>query len=172
MPPFEYDPLELFREMVRLSNELDMSWRYTKKGDRRPLADIEAQKAGRRKVIKAKQEAATERTLAAIKPGRNTRRPPGEDIQSRMLKAMEPGSWYGRGDLMRMIGEIRTSRGKVNVMLQRGWLQSARNPAYSGSNPAPWEIMAGAEPHPERLYRLTEAGMVRRAELLIDKGDE
>ena len=50
MPPFEYDPIELFATIARLADERDMSWRRTKKGDKRPWYDVEAQKAARKAV--------------------------------------------------------------------------------------------------------------------------
>ncbi len=68
------------------------------------------------------------------------------------------------GDLMRMTGEGRTSRSKVRlVLLKRGWVEATHNPANSGAKINPWEIIAGAEPEPQRLYRLTAAGLARRA---------
>ena len=166
MAPFKYDPIGLWEVIARLSNERDMSWRYTKKGDKRPLADIEAQKAGRRKAIKAKKAARDERNLAAARARFAARK--GQDIQSRMLRAMEPDGWYGMGDLMRMTGEARSSKGKVHNMLRLGWVEVAQNPAWGGETLNPWEIMAGAEPQPQRLYRLTAAGLARRDKLISD----
>jgi hypothetical protein len=168
MPPFEYDPKELFETLTRLANEKDMSWRFTKKGDKRPIQDVEAMRASRKRNIRAKQEAATERTLARVQAALAARQPkPGEDIASRMLKAMRPGEWYGMGDLMRMVGADRQARGKVRqVLLPRGWVQAGHNPAYRGRRLNPQEIMAGGEPEPMRLYRLTEGGTQKRAELL------
>ncbi len=63
-----------------------------------------------------------------------------------MLAAVQPGQWYGMGDIARMIGATRSERGRVHqVLLRRGWVEKVRNPAYRGIL-SPWQIMAGAEP--------------------------
>lgn len=165
MPPFDpFNGEGLLATMIRLSNERDQTWRFTKKGDRRPAYDIEATKQGRAKAVQAKRDAAAERILASNKAKAAASKPaPGMDIASRMLRAMEPGQWYGMGDLVRLIGASREARGKVHqVLVKQGWVEAARNPAYSGRRYSPDEIEAGAEPEPERLYRLTEVGMARR----------
>lgn len=166
MPPFTYDPKELFAAIVKLANDRDQSWRRTKKGDKRPWYDVEAQKASRKRNIKARQEAATERSLAKARARNSTARPAGEDIASRILKAMQPGAYYGMGDLVRMIGESRSSRSKVIQLWRQGAIERARNPAWSGVRLNPLEIMGGKEPQPETLYRLTEAGLQKRNNLL------
>lgn len=159
MPPFEYDPKELFEAIVRLANEKDRSWRFTKKGDKRPAYDIEAAKQSRKNTLARKREVAAAR-IDAERKARQTRPAPGHDIASRMLRAMEPDKWYGMGDLMRLIGGERHERGKVHqVMVKRGWVEKARNPAYSDRRYSPDEIEAGAEPQPLHLYRLTEVGL-------------
>lgn len=167
MPKF--DPANPFGEegmlavLVRLADENDRSWRRTRKGESRPREDVEKAMATRQRNLKAKKDAATNRILAAASARDNTARPPGEDIASRMLKAMKPGAYYGMGDLTRLIGEARQARSKVHqTLVARKWVERVRNPAWSGSTPSPDEIEAGAEPHPQWLYRLTEAGMVRR----------
>lgn len=166
IPPFEYDPKELFEAIARLANERDMSWRRTKKGDKRPAYDIEASKQGRARIIRARQLAATERNLPAHRARNSTARAIGESITDRMLLAMRPGQWYGVGDLMRMVGEPRSSRGKVSqVMLRRGWVEAGHNPAWTGATPNPQAIQAGAEPEPKTVYRLTETGLQERNRL-------
>lgn len=166
MPPFTYDPKELFAEITRLANERDRSWRFTKKGDKRPRYDVEAGQAARRANRKAKRDARIETLLAESRKRNSTARPAGEDIASRMLKVMEPGSWYGAGDLARMVGETRQARGKVTqVMLRRGWVEAAHNPAWTSVAFSPDEIEAGAEPQPRRLYRVTEKGLAVRAKM-------
>lgn len=163
-----YDPFNgegLLAVMIRLANENDQSHRFTKRGDKRQWFDIEAAKQGQARWRQAKRDRAAERILAASRL-KHARPAEGQDIASRMLRAMEPGQWYGVGDLMRMTGEARTSRSKVHqVLLKQGWVEAARNPAWSGRTFSPDEIEAGAEPQPERLYRLTEDGMRRRAAL-------
>lgn len=166
MPPFEIDGQELFAAIVRLANESDRSWRFTKKGDKRPACDVETQQATRRRNLKAKQAAAADRILAEASKRNSTARPPGEDIASRMLRVMEPGKWYGMGDVARLAGIDRTGRGKVHqVLLRRKWVEQARNPGWSAQIPNPWEIHSGAEPQPKNLYRLTEAGLQVRNRL-------
>jgi hypothetical protein len=59
MPPFTIDPTELWATIARMANENDHSWRFTKKGDKRPRADVEAQMASRRRNIANKRGAAT-----------------------------------------------------------------------------------------------------------------
>ncbi len=165
MPPFDpFNGEPMLAVMLRLANERDQSWRFTKKGDKRPVYDVEAAKQAKREKRKAKRDARIETLLAESRKRNSTARPAGEDIASRMLKAMEPGSWYGAADLARMVGETRAARGKVSqVMLRRGWVEAAQNPAWSGVTPSPDEIEAGAEPQPMRLYRVTEKGLAVRA---------
>jgi hypothetical protein len=166
MPAF--DPSNPFGEegllacMIRLANERDQSWRFTKKGDKRPRQDVEASIAGRRKAAKARRVANAGETPNRRK---RVRVAPGASIAHRMLKAMEPGNWYGRGDLMRMVGADKDQRSTVKrIMMKRGWVESVPNPAYTGRRFTPQEIQAGAEPEPEKLYRLTEVGLhIRRA---------
>ncbi len=75
------------------------------------------------------------------------RTPFPETIAGRMLARMEPGAWYGRGDLVNLVGEGRSSRPIVNRMLSRGWLERVANPAWQGTT-NPQRVMAegGAEP--------------------------
>jgi hypothetical protein len=71
---------------------------------------------------------------------------------------MKPGEWFGMGDIARMAGVDKSARGKVHqVLLRRGWVEKARNPAFRGIL-SPWKIMAGEEPEPLHLFRLTELG--------------
>jgi hypothetical protein len=79
---------------------------------------------------------------------------------------MEPGSWYGVGDITRALGEPRSSRGVVQqVLLPRGLVRRARNPAR-GVRLNPWQIMAGGDQEPDWLYRLTEKGEAYRSRLM------
>jgi hypothetical protein len=84
-----------------------------------------------------------------------------------MLRAMQPGHWYGKGDIARMAGIHKSGRGKVHqVLLRRGWVEMAKNPAFRGIL-NPQEILAGAEPEPLHLFRLTDAGMKAKAALPV-----
>jgi hypothetical protein len=167
MPPFTIDPAELWATIRRLADENDHSWRFTKKGDKRPAYDVEAQKQSRKATLAAKREARIARLGAAQRAASEAKRPkPGEDIASRMLRAMTPGSWYGMGDLMRLGAAARSGRSKVHqVLLRRKWIERARNPAWSDRRYSPQEIEAGAEPEPQHLYRLTDAGVAEQARL-------
>jgi hypothetical protein len=172
MPPF--DPFfgeSMLDVLKRLMDERDQSWRFTKKGDKRPAYDIESAKQAKRAKVKASRDAKIETVLARTRAEHAARKPaPGHDIASRMIRAMEPGKYYGMGDIMRLAGAARHERGKVRqVLVKRRWVEMTRNASYSGRNLNPWEIMGGAEPEPETLYRLTEVGLARRAELELKK---
>jgi hypothetical protein len=87
---------------------------------------------------------------------------------SRMAAAMVPGEWYGRMDLVRLIGvpreKERDLRGVVNVLLARGWVERERNPNWPGPGP-----VAKDEGEPEWLYRLTRVGEEARDRLGVNK---
>jgi hypothetical protein len=166
VPPYTIDPTELWAAIDRLADERDQSWRFTKKGDKRPAYDVETAKAARRKNLRAKQDVAIDRILAEANKRNRRRASPEGSIADRMLRAMEPGKYYGQGDLARLAGEGRSSRAKVHqVMLRKGWIEKVRNPAWCGNQFLPWEIAGGAEPQPQHLYRLTHAGLAKRQTL-------
>ncbi|MBP1064854.1 hypothetical protein ABIE85_002611 [Bradyrhizobium diazoefficiens] len=158
MSALTFDASTLWEAVARLADENDHSWRFTKKGDKRLLCDIEASVAGKRRAKAAKQLAATERILAAARARYQWRALPGQSIADRMLRVMRPGEWYGQGDIARMAGVSKSARSKVHqVLLRRRWVEKARNPAFRGILD-PWQIKAGAEPEPLHLFRLTELG--------------
>ena len=165
MPAFTFDPASIWEAVSRLADEHNHTWRFTKKGDNRLLCDIEASLATKRRFKSAKQLVATERTLAAARARNLCRALPGQSIADRMLRAMRPDEWYGMGDIARMADVHKSARGKVHqVLLRRGWVEKARNPAFRGILD-PWSIMAGVEPEPLHLFRLTELGLRLRAAL-------
>ncbi len=165
MPAFKIDPIAIWDTVRRLLDENDHSWRFTKRGDKRPWCDIEKSQANKLRVRAAKQQVAIERSLAAARARNLCRALPGQSIADRMLRAMRPGEWFGMGDIARMAGVERSARGKVHqILLRRGWVEKADNPAYRGRLD-PRQIMAGAEPEPQHLYRLTESGLRVRAGL-------
>jgi hypothetical protein len=165
MPPFTFDETSIWEAVARLADDNDHSWRFTKRGDKRPLCDIDASVTAKKRSKAAKQLAATERTLAAANARNLCRALPGQSIADRMLRAMQPAEWYGQGDIARMAGVSASARAKVHqVLLRRGWVEKARNPAFRGILD-PWSIMAGAEPEPLHLFRLTELGLNVRAAL-------
>jgi hypothetical protein len=167
VPPFTNSPTAIWETVWRLLDENDRSWRFTRKGDKRPWYDIEASVLAKQRVRADKQNAVTERSLARARERSNRYSPvPGQSIADRMLRAMQPGAWYGMGDIARMAGVDRSARAKVHqVLLRRRWIEKADNQAFRGTL-NPWQIMAGAEPEPKHLYRLTESGLRVRARLL------
>ncbi len=65
MPPFDpFNGEPMLAVLIRLANERDHSWRYTKKGDVRPRYDVEAAVAGKAKARQARKDAAAARLLA------------------------------------------------------------------------------------------------------------
>jgi hypothetical protein len=168
MPPYNITGQQIFEHLARVvADEMDRRSRFTRKGDKRLLVDIERQKAGIRRARKAKQDAAAERLAAEQKARRAAAAHKGGSVSERMLKAMEPGKWYGRGDLMRLAETDRNNRSNVHQVLKtKGWIEKARNPAWTGERLNPWLIQAGAEPEPQWLYRLTAIGQAHRDGLL------
>jgi hypothetical protein len=165
VPAFNIDPIAIWDTVRRLLDENDRHWRFTKKGDKRPWCDIDASVTKKRQVRAAKQKVAIERTLVAARARNLCRTLPGQSIADRMLGAMQPGEWYGMGDIARMAGVDRSARGKVHqILLRRAWIEKAANPAFRGQL-NPWEIRRGGEPEPLHLYRLTELGLKVKAAL-------
>lgn len=123
----------------------------------RSYADVEKALAGKRKARAARNagnRAKLEQERKAIKARR--RSPPGQGIADRMLRAMQPGEWYGAGDLARAVGAGRGARSKVaQTLLRRRLVERTRNPAWSSAPVDPWRIMAGEIREPKWLYRLT-----------------
>ena len=164
MPPFVSTPTATWEAVRRLLDENDRSWRFTRKGDKRPRYDIEASVSAKRRIRAAKQKAVMERLLASVRERNRCRTLPGQSIADRMLRAMQPGGWFGMGDIARMAGVDASARAKVHqVLLRRHWIEKADNPAFRGTL-NPWQIIAGAEPEPKHLYRLTDAGLRVRAQ--------
>jgi hypothetical protein len=169
VPAFNFqlpaDPDEWLATVWRLLDESDQTWRFTKKGDKRPLYDVAKSVASRKRIRAERRQVVTDRISAAVRKRNLCRALPGQSIADRMLRAMKPGEWYGQGDIARMAGIHKSGRGKVHqVLLRRGWVEKTQNPAFRGIL-NPWQIMRGGEPEPQHLYRLTEAGMKAKAAL-------
>lgn len=152
---------------------LSRSARRAARPQKVPVSKVERIRRWRRSrlanIARRRQEAwpAIEAREAARRAARDLRRAWGDRIADRMLAGMEPGGWYGRGDLIRFAGVGRYARGKVQqYLLARGYVERARNPEWRRL-PAPSEIMAGAEVEPEFLYRLTARGEMERAALMM-----
>jgi hypothetical protein len=122
---------------------------------------------GRARAKRERQRAARNRCYARQRArGTKYGAKSGWSIADRMIRIMEPGKWYGVGDLARALGEPRSSRAKMTqVLVPRGLVMRARNPARR-EKLDPWKILAGREQEPDWLYRLTEAGEAYRAKLL------
>lgn len=132
-----------------------------KRNRRKPRAEIERRERTKRRNRRRRQAAALERNRKA-RGGVKCVAPLGEGYVDRMLAAMVPGEWYGRLDLVRLIGEGRAIRGKVNqVMVVKGYVERAPNPAYRGQV-SPQRIFAGEVAEPRYVYRLAPRGLLRR----------
>lgn len=130
---------------------------------RKPPTPPHVLAAGRKRRARERQRAATARRWAAHSAAWAATRTWG--LTDRIVVAMEPGGWYGRGDLIRLGGVARNSRGIANQMMDRGLLERQPNPDYRYQQ-SPQEIMGGEDPQPMWLYRLTEAGGMKRAVLM------
>jgi hypothetical protein len=156
-------PTTIWETVRRVLDENDRSWRFTRKGDKRPWYDIAASVSAKRRI--RAEKAVAERALAGAGERNRYRPHPGQSIADRMLRAMQAGAWYGMGDIARMAGVDRSARSKVpQVLLRRHWIEKTTNSAFRGTLD-PWQIMAGAEPEPQYLYRLTELGLSVKAAL-------
>jgi hypothetical protein len=157
------DVLGVLDELIALQAE--GKGRFTRKGDKRPLWEVEAMKASRRAGVARKRAAAAakavERQAARRRAAPQLARL-GERILDRMASGMDPGAWYGRLDLVRMAGGERYARGKVLQAWRAGWLERTANPGYRPRGElAPeggWLTVEDAQ----WLYRLTEAGEALR----------
>lgn len=91
----------------------------------------------------------------------NTRAP--HRIVDKIMRAMEPGHWYGLKALSRAAGMGSSEAGRASqVLQQRAWATRVRNPAWDPRPVSPQQIMAGAEREPQWLYQLTVAGVVEK----------
>lgn len=138
--------------------------RWTKKGDKRPRADVEKQWAAYRENRRRRQEAAAEKFMAPIEAERKRRRAPRLD--GILLCAMTPGHWYARPDIRDLSGvKCDSVKAMVAKFLARGWIERVENPDY-----APTKYQKGVPIHTAPrgcdirwLYRLTPAGEAKRA---------
>jgi hypothetical protein len=122
---------------------------------------------GRARAKRERRRAARQRCYARQRArGTKYRAKGGWSIADRMIRIMEPGKWYGVGDVARALDEPRSSRAKMRqVLLARGLVTRTKNPAKR-EQLDPWQIMAGREQEPDWLYRLSGSGEAYRAKLL------
>ena len=138
--------------------------RWTKKGDKRPRADVEKQLAAWRENRRRRQEAAAEKFMAPIERERKRRRAPR--LNGILLCTMAPGHWYAMADIRDLSGvKYNSVKAMTARFLEWGWIERAENPDY-----APVEYRKGVPVHiaargraPRYLYRLTPAGEAKRA---------
>ena len=98
------------------------------------------------------------RPIAETWPARHRALPDVQEVSSELLQ---------RTPLRTHQRRLQSGRGKVHqVLLQRGWIEKVKNPAFQGIL-NPWQIMQGGEPEPQHLFRLTEAGLKVRAALPV-----
>lgn len=146
---------------------VDRKWR-TRKGDKRALWEVEKMLASRRA---GQERRRREAKLRALERDRERRRSAQAKRQSglaeRIMLAMEPGGWYARPDLRNLTGLKRNSlKAKLPDLEKAGFLERAKNPEWT---PKVYEkgvrIDMVPEKEPEWLWRLTDKGVARRAEL-------
>jgi hypothetical protein len=140
--------------------------RWTRKGDKRPRADVERKMASQKANAKARAREAGERRRAEqVKVWRKGR---DSAITARMLNVMQPGEWYGRPDIRDLSGVKRNSvHMRLAVIERAGLVRRALNPDF-----VPLQYRRGALGHfqpvdrpPQWLFTLTPAGEAERARL-------
>jgi hypothetical protein len=134
---------------------------------RRPVKVVQKWLRTKRRIQEERERKATARRLAAQKGPERQRplwgliRPFGLRNIDRQLAVMEPGKWYGRGDVVRMVGLERYARDKISIVAhQKGAVQRRRNPAWT-------PIRFGEPAEPLWLYRLTPYGEAWREAVLL-----
>lgn len=162
MPPIDW---------AALAQERRDNCRWTKKGDKRPLEDVERKMASQRRNKLAKRKAALARAV------RNYRAPAFRHrrinsvfgVAHRIALAMQPGEWHARSDIERAATLRRsTTKARLWHMRRDGLVEREPNPDYRPQALLPGEGAHEAPPErlsaPVWLWRLTEAGEVLRRE--------
>lgn len=137
--------------------------------------NLAAMSRGRARAARARGLAARAKVEERLKneraaTGRRLTPPPGERMHQVILRAMEPGGWYARFDVVNLTGFDRDpTSAKLKYMRGRGWLRREQNPAWDQKHhPSPDALQAGAEvKEPQWLYTLTGEGERQRAELAL-----
>ena len=93
MPAFNLpaDPDEWLATIWRLLDEADRTWRFTKKGDKKPLDDVAKSVASKKRIKAERRHVLTEPIHAAARKRDLCRAVPGQSIADRMLRVMSPG---------------------------------------------------------------------------------
>lgn len=125
----------------------------TRKGDKRTPAEIASVVAGKRHTVLRKQAEAMER-----RPKRARKMWHGASGVTRLLRALQPGAWYGVGDMLKLSGLAHYFD---SIVWQRlwpaGWIERARNAAYD-----PALVIFSKAREPQWLWRLTATGTAER----------
>ena len=104
----------------------------------------------RRRAKREAKEALAPPPVDAPAPRRPGFKPIGQRRYDRIVRVMEPGLWYSRGDLARAVGFDRDARGYVPLALLSNALATRSRP---GGEPGTKTC-----PAPHWLYRLTPKG--------------
>lgn len=154
------DPLTVFDELMAMAKPKQVNQWDTPQS--------RAQWAANRK---ARKEAAAERAIANYRKRRmatdktyrkyvTARWGDGTPIKDHMVEAMEPGEWYGAGDLAVLVGEKYGLRAARHAH-DRGLFDRVRNAGYTG------ERTPDAKRVSRWLYKLSAKGEARRVELIL-----
>ena len=143
--------------------------RWTKKGDRRPIAAVEK---GKKTVLKSQRRRARQRgdarhlVQSAELGARRFRRE--LSATAVLLSALEPGRWYLRGQIRAARPEL--PEGAISALLGNtllgcpALLEKAQNPNWD----RPKGADTSAELRSQWRYRLTDVGETTRAQILAD----
>ena len=129
----------------------------------------------RRRAAQARQRLAGAKVEVRLKDeraatGRRMQGAWGQMMHQVILRAMEPGGWYARLDVVNLTGfERNPVQGKLKEMMEKGLLRREQNPAWDPKHhPSPQALQAGVEvKEPQWLYTLTGEGEKMRARLPI-----
>jgi hypothetical protein len=152
-PPASSPPVSIFEALVKAGCIEDHADAH--KDLRRSEAALLGH-ARRRKRIRENKEA----LAALVDPPSPPRRRPGplpvgQRRYDRVVRVMEPGRWYARGDLMHMAGFGLNTRGEmVRTLLAKALAERLR---YSKAGQGP-----SHNPEPLWLYKLTSKGEALR----------
>lgn len=127
------------------------------KDPRRVAAGLRQQARARRARREAKEALAP--PIVAPPRRRPGFKPIGQRRYDRVIRVMEPGLWYARGDLARAAGFDRDARGYVTMALLYNALATRSRP---GGDPGTKTC-----PAPHWLYQLTEKGEALRSLLVL-----
>ena len=157
--PWEPNPDTILEDLIAWANNT-----RTSTGPR-TFAEVEAAVAGKRRAARARRDVAQAKRIAVMELAELERKARGT-MQARILRAMEPGLWYGAYDVLRAVDAPKGSHVWFSREARSGGLVGRqRNPAWSAKPVQPWRILSGEIREPKWLYRLTAAGEAKRTTL-------